>query len=255
MRRINVRVWVGLFLLVLTVAACTEKKTQTKKNDVKMVSGMFVGELPCADCPGILTHVTFDKDGKVAITSLYEDRGDYSETEWGTWKFDDGLIRVALPSDSAFYLVKSDSLIARVDNKGKEVDSALRKNYLLTKQKEMDARSFEGDYWWGGESGKGYQQKLEIKRKGDWEAEVIISFSGARKGCTFTGKGKVINDQIEIPLHESTPEFNAVMVVRFIKDNVISISTSREADRGNLAYYCGGGGSLAGEYERVKDKK
>lgn len=255
MKRIDVRIWVGLFLLALTVVACTEKKTETKKTDVKMVSGMFVGELPCADCPGILTHVTFDKDGKVAITSLYEDRGDYSQTEWGTWKFNDGLIRVALPSDSAFYLVKSDSLIACVNNQGKEVDSALRKNYLLTKQKEMDVRSFEGDYWWRGDSIKGYKQKLQIKRKGEEEAEVIISFSGAKKGCTFTGKGKVINDQIEIPLHESTLEFKSVMVVRFIKDNVISISTSREADRENLAYYCGGGGSLAGEYERAEDKK
>lgn len=255
MRRREVKLLVGLFLLAMIGVACTEKKTETKKNDVKMVSGMFVGELPCADCPGILTHVTFDKDGKVAITSLYEDRGNYSETEWGTWKFDDGLIRVALPSDSAFYLVKSDSLIAQVDKQGKEVNSALRKNYLLAKQKEMDAKAFEGEYWLGGESGKGYKQKLEIKKKGDWEAEVIISFTGATKGCTFTGRGKVINDQIDIPLHESDAQFNSVMIVRFVKDDVIGISTAREADLKNLAYFCGGGASLAGEYERATEKK
>lgn len=251
MRRREINVVVGLFLLAVLAVACTEKR-ETKKEVVKMVSGMFAGELPCADCPGILTHVTFDKDGKVAVTSQYEDRGNYSETEWGTWRFSDGLIRVALPSDSVYYLVKSDTMIAQVNKEGKEVDSALRKNYLLTKQKEMDFRSFEGDYWWEGEHGKGYKQKLEIKRSGDMEVEVIISFSGAKKGCTFTGKGTIINDQIEIPLHQAVAGFHSVMVLRFVKDDVIHISTSRESDRENLAYFCGGGGSLAGDYERVK---
>lgn len=250
MRRREINLVVGLFLLAVFAVACTEKK-ETNKEVVKMVSGMFAGVLPCADCPGISTHVTFDKDGKVAVTSLYEDRGNYSETEWGTWKFSDGLIRVALPSDSLFYLVKSDTLIAMVNNQGKEVDSALRKHYLLTKQKEMDARSFEGDYWWGGENGKGYKQKLEIKRTGDTEVDVIISFSGALKGCTFTGKGKIINDQIEIPLHEAEANIHSTMVLRFVKDDVINISTTREADRDNLAYFCGGGASLAGDYERA----
>lgn len=237
-------------------SSCNEKKQDHKQEEVKMVSGMFTGELPCADCPGITTHITFDKNGQVAITSLYEDRGNFPTTETGTWKFDNGLIRIALPSDSVFYRVKSDSVIAMVNRAGKEVDSALRKNYLLTKQPEMDTKAFEGDYWLGGvgENAKGYRQKLVIKKLSDRDAEVTISFMGAQKGCTFTGRGKVINDQLEIPLDKVNSDFRSVMVIRFLKNNHLAVTTSREDELTNLAYFCGGGGSLAGEYQKVVDK-
>lgn len=239
-------------------SSCNEKKQENKQEEVKMVSGLFTGELPCADCPGILTHVTFDKNGQVAITSLYEDRGNFPDTETGTWKFDKGLIRIGLStSDSVFYLVKSDSVIAMVNREGKEVDSALRKNYLLTKQPEMDAKAFEGEYWLegDGEKTKGYRQKMVVKKLSDKEAEVTISFMGAQKGCTFTGKGKVINDQIEIPLDKVNPDFKSVMVVRFMKNHQLAVTTSREDTLTDLAYFCGGGTSLAGQYEKAGDTK
>lgn len=238
------------------LASCNEKKQENKQEEVKMVSGMFTGKLPCADCPGILTHVTFYKNGHVAITSLYEDRGNYPATETGTWKFDDGLIRVALPSDSVFYRVKSDSVIAMVNKQGKEADTALAKHYLLRKQSEMDAKAFEGEYWLGGvgETAKGYRQKLVVRKLSDNEAEVTISFMGAQKGCTFTGQGKVVNDQIEIPLDKINPDFKSVMVLRFMNNHQLAVTTSREDQRTDLNYFCGGGASLAGNYQKMNDR-
>lgn len=235
------------------LASCNEKKQENKQEEVKMVSGMFTGKLPCADCPGILTHVTFDKNGQVAITSLYEDRGNYPATQTGTWKFDDGLIRVGLPSDSVFYRVKSDSVIALVNKQGKEDDTALAKNYLLRKQPEMNAKAFEGEYWLGGvgETEKGYRQKLVVRKLSDNEAEVTISFMGAQKGCTFTGQGKVVNDQIEIPLNKINPDFKSVMVLRFMDNHQLAVTTSREDERTDLNYFCGGGASLAGDYRKA----
>lgn len=217
-----------------------------------MVSGMFAGVLPCADCPGISTHVTFWKDGKVAVTSLYQDRGDFSDTEWGKWKQDGSLIRVAMPHDSLYYRIKSDSVIAMVDRQGKEVDSTLRDHYLLRKEPELNIHDFHGDYWLDNkdEQDKGYIQNLSIQPLSDTEANVTVSYSKGSKGCTFVGKGTLVNNQLEVPLDKVDAGLKSTLVVRFIRNRVVSISTSRQADIKDLASFCTGGMSLLGTYTK-----
>ena len=47
--------------------------------------------LPCADCPGIKTAITFDQDGSVVETQLYESTDGASLSQGGTWKMDKGI--------------------------------------------------------------------------------------------------------------------------------------------------------------------
>lgn len=249
MNKKNLLICTILFLLVV---ACNNKQEKNKlhENPEKILSGMFTGVLPCADCPGIATYITFGNGHTVAVTSLYQDREKVAGTLQGTWEMKDNLVVVSLPNDSLYYRIQSDSTLMMVNSKG-EQSGSLADKYILTKQKPLDDSYFAGDYLLEGDT-VGYTQKLTIKALSDKTVNIDINFSGSSKGCTFSGNGKIINDQIEVNLHEVNTEFNSVMIIRPISKDHLFVSTARFDDRYDLNYFCGGGGSLAGEYIKVE---
>ncbi|MFH6965273.1 copper resistance protein NlpE N-terminal domain-containing protein [Flavobacterium plurextorum] len=110
-------------------------------------SGMYIGTLPCADCGGILTYITFNTNGTISKTTSYQDNDGTSETEYGIFILKDKIVTVTIGKDqSEFYLIKSDSVIALVDEGKKEETSQLAANYRLTKRIPVKAKSLEGEY-------------------------------------------------------------------------------------------------------------
>lgn len=240
---------------LLSFTACKKTDsmaTETPKADstqvTRTVSGMYEGVLPCADCPGIETTLSFDNDSNVSKTVLYQDSKGAAETEKGKWKLNGPYVEVTFKDNQTeFYLIKTDSTIAILDQDKKEIQSELASHYILSKEKPIVPKSLNGSYILG-EEGKGYYQTLTLTNTKDNEFDVAVTFKAAtKKGCEFKGKGILVNNQIEVNLKDSNPDLKAVMTIS-VKNNMAVISTSKFNERYDLMYFCGGGGSLAGEY-------
>lgn len=239
----------ALLLLGACGNAFQEKKFQSG------FEGMYVGELPCADCPGILTHSTFYPDSTVAITSLYYDSDDTSETEWGTWEVNDNILQANMPYNMTYYYVEeSDSTIMMTDSLGKASES-LAEFYRLKKEAPLTRADFAGNYVLGDlDEPESYRQLLSITPvEGSEEVLVKVTSEGAGKGCEFSAEGLLVNNQIEVDLTQLHEEMTATLTIRFTGKDTLLLFSSRFDQRFALMYFCGGGGSLAGDYVRVNN--
>jgi copper homeostasis protein (lipoprotein) len=98
-------------------------------------------------------------------------------------------------------------------------------------------------------SEKGYNEILTLTSENDSIYSVKISFTGAAKGCTFEGKGKLVNNQIDVDLKTINKDLKGTITILF-KENTAEVFTSKFEDRFALNYFCGGGASLAGDYHK-----
>lgn len=67
--------------------------------DRKAFAGSFAGTVPCADCPGIETHLAIDADGTFELDETYQDR-DAGVRTTGTWTIDADGKRLLLDPDT-----------------------------------------------------------------------------------------------------------------------------------------------------------
>lgn len=101
--------------------------------DRKAFAGTFAGTVPCADCPGIETHLTIDADGTFRLGETYQERDGSSETT-GTWTIDAGGKRLLLDPDTKdaddrhFEIVSKDE-VRMLDSEGNPIAS--EHNYSL----------------------------------------------------------------------------------------------------------------------------
>ena len=101
--------------------------------DRKAFAGSFAGTVPCADCPGIETHLAIDADGTFELDETYQDRNSSSQTT-GTWTIDADGKRLLLDPDAKdaadrhFEIVSKDE-IRMLDVDGNPIASEL--NYSL----------------------------------------------------------------------------------------------------------------------------
>ncbi|AMA49488.1 hypothetical protein AX766_01450 [Flavobacterium covae] len=236
--------------------------THCKKNETGVVNpteatsendfiGMYNGTIPCADCPGIYTNITFKKDGKVAKSTLYLDSDDTSLTEYGVWSKENNIIEVTIPnSPKEYYTIKPDHTLTLLNADKKEVSGELAKAYIFEKIENYTSKMLNGTYQTSID-GKGYNQILELKADNDSIYNVKITFTGATKGCTFEGKGKLVNNQIDLDLNKIKNHLKATMTIQFKDDTKIAeVFSSKFDERFDLMYFCGGGASLAGDYTK-----
>lgn len=251
----------ALAALTAGFISCGNKKGAEVSNEEILPDYMclFQGTLPCADCLGIETKVTFNPDSTAAITRMYLDSDGTSETEYGTWTYEDSLFTVttrtndSVPeTETVYFKILPESEIALVGE-----DKEVKAPYVLLKKRPMVAKDFEGSYTLGGEEKGSYRQTLTIKAAENNLLDVSIAQTGGKgDGCEFSGKGQIINNQIEIKLKTVDPEMNGTMVIRPLNEgNGLNVFTSRFDDRYELMNFCGGGGSLAGDYIKTASKK
>lgn len=258
MKKNNLFKAVALVVLSGAIAACGGKKAEVKAEDnLTDYMGMFVGTLPAADCPGILTHVTLGDDSLAAVTRLYLDSDETSETDYGKWSYQDSVFTVTTTSndsvpveETSFYRIMPDNSIVMVGDKTQAVNPL----YTLKKEAALTSDSFVGSYNQGGEEKGAYVQTLTIAKNEDGTLSVNVAQTGGKgKGCEFTGKGHLVNNQIEVNLKEVNPDLKGVMVIRPLNEgNGMNVFTSKFDDRYDLMFFCGGGGSLAGDYIKAE---
>jgi len=101
--------------------------------DAKAFAGTFDGTLPCADCPGIDTHLVLAADGTYTITESYRERSAPELKGDGTWTAEENNQRLRLDPNSKsendrLFAILSNDEIRQLDMEGKPIDSALPYN-------------------------------------------------------------------------------------------------------------------------------
>lgn len=239
----------ALLLSVVTFCGCNNKMAHTSESvDVTDNMGMYSATLPCASCPGIHTHLTLNADSTAYLTRMYMDSDNTSETVDGKWSFTDSIFTVkTFDGETQMYKLISADLLAQIGEK-KEV----KEEYMLKKETEMLADKFVGTYNCGSDEKGAYKQMLTITKINDRRVEVAIAQTGGSgKGCEFKGQGTIVNNQIEINMKDVNPDMKSVMTIRPMNNgNEMNVFTSKFDDRYDLMFFCGGGGSLAGDYRR-----
>ena len=99
--------------------------------------GTYFGVVPCADCPGIETRITLNKDETYHLSWKYQDKGDEVFQNSGKFQWDDsgGIITLVGLDKALFpnlYRVGENRLF-QLDKDGNRITGDLATNYILNK--------------------------------------------------------------------------------------------------------------------------
>lgn len=123
-------------LLIVLVSCETAQKGGDTARDIDLPAA-YSGEIPCADCPGILSTIILEKK-KFTEIRHYRDRTPTTFIERGFWglngdtlllKMDDGSIRTKLLFDEGSLII--------LDRSGERIEGELAENYILDYRPEM----------------------------------------------------------------------------------------------------------------------
>lgn len=260
MNKFNISTFI---IIIIILMSCNKKSTNSSSqekqtNNVEdqnnsLLSGIFSATLPCEECMGIETYITFKKDGKVVKSTEYLDSDGTSLNEYGTWSKKDSLISVVIPNNpKEYYLLKQNRTLVLLNSDKKVVTGELSDKYVFTKEAIHTPKLLNGIYDTDITKER-YNQILELKAENDSIYNVKITFTGASKGCSFEGKGNLVNNQIDIELNKIDEKLKGTLTILF-KQNIAEVFTSKFEDRFSLMYFCGGGASLAGDYYKRPSK-
>lgn|SRR5690606_4834085 len=141
-----------LTIIFLTVLVSCEKKSAVENEESTTISdlanehhnaknsldylGTYKGVLPCADCEGIETIITLNKDETYTQKSKYlgKEKNTFEELGDFTW-MDDGntLSLEGVDTEPVLYKVEEGKLVM-LDRSGKKVTGDLSQFYELVKQ-------------------------------------------------------------------------------------------------------------------------
>lgn len=126
-----------LFFLAIFLVACTSKKqnsVSTTRSLEEQVISTWEGEIPCADCPGILYTLDLKNDNLYSGKLVYLEKSVDPFASNGTWSIDaEGKI-VLTPStkgSSSQFLLYNGEYVEMLDADGKKIETKL--NYKLYK--------------------------------------------------------------------------------------------------------------------------
>lgn len=97
-------------------------------------NGTYEALVPCADCPGIKTSLTLNKDKTFTITEEYIERNSKNNDK-GTFDWDATGSVIALNGKSAKYKYKvGENKLFQLDMDGKEIDGPNKDLYVFHKK-------------------------------------------------------------------------------------------------------------------------
>lgn len=135
---------------MLLFSACKNNQSTQKTSTKTVVSGLYRGILPCADCEGLQTEIKFDGNSHYEL--LQKSIGKESEivTDYGEykWLLKDKKIQLKSKSNqngNLIFEVEDNQLVKLTDNATKFPDDTAGQ-YLLRKELNADYR-ITGKYW------------------------------------------------------------------------------------------------------------
>lgn len=132
------------FIFLALFAACTAGTLQAQDNSARRPDssatsldwdGVYRGVVPCADCEGIETTVTLEKDGFYRLQTRYLGRNVEPFEQRGTFVWDAAggtVVLDGLKDRPSRYLVGENHLL-QLDMEGKRITGALADRYRLEK--------------------------------------------------------------------------------------------------------------------------
>ncbi|MGZ5253165.1 MAG: copper resistance protein NlpE N-terminal domain-containing protein, partial [Flavitalea sp.] len=142
----------GLFLF--TMFACNSKQPQVATGDNSQTSldwdGTYTGITPCADCEGIETSVTLNKDMTYQVSNTYKGKSTDAVLTTGTFSFNKDGNSITLgniPNGPSMYAVGENQLI-QLDMQGNKITGNLADKYVLKKGAAMARRDELSDTEW-----------------------------------------------------------------------------------------------------------
>ncbi len=117
-----------------TAHATISAKGDTSENALDW-NGTYEATVPCADCPGIKTSLTLNKDKTFSITEEYLERKSKNEDK-GTFTWDATGSIITLKGKTANYKYKvGENILIQLDMDGKEIDGPNKDLYIFKKIK------------------------------------------------------------------------------------------------------------------------
>lgn len=201
---------IGLFVLISIVSCSSHTKRRYEKqlklekavadNSKNSLNwqGKYRGVLPCADCEGIQTEITLNKNGTYEIARMYEGKSTEVFLEKGSYRWFDNGSKITFYSannstDYSSYLVGENKLI-KLDNSSNKIVSEYAEMYILNKV-GFDNRIVE-KYWRLIElNGAGIEEpefpRVEIYFKLKLLDSKVIGFAGCNN---FSGNFELMAD-------------------------------------------------------------
>lgn len=206
---------------------------------------VYLGTLPAADCPGIEVSLTLEDSLRATYRSVYIGRdGDF--TERGTYTIEGNRLTLALANDTLHFGIGTQSL-SLLDQAGQKIAGAMAAHYVLHERQPYD---YAGHYALSGEEVGGYRQTLSISPEGaHYRVAFDASLIKGSAGCSFGELASLERDTLFV--HLPKPHEGMTMYIAPSHDQQgVEVFTTRLDDRFALMWYCSGGGSLAGTYQR-----
>lgn len=127
-----------LLYIAFFTQACQNPKTETgKASDNSQATldwqGTYTGVLPCADCEGIETILTLNRNLKYTLSTKYIGKDEQALQGTGTFRWDTAASMILLndiDGGPAQYLVRENELI-QLDSDGNRIKGSLAERYIL----------------------------------------------------------------------------------------------------------------------------
>ena len=131
----------GIVLLLL--CSCGSKNSGAKNEAIDAAhnsrnslnwAGVYKGQIPAADAPGIDVVFTLNEDGTYEVIYHYVDRGDNSFIFAGNFEWDDaGRVIILDSGELPPYYTVGENMLIQMDMSGQEITGELAENYVLRK--------------------------------------------------------------------------------------------------------------------------
>ena len=209
------------FFLVAIVFVSTVNTSHAQDSRSSMNSGNWAGTyrgvLPCANCEGIETELTLNKNKTYDLITRRIGKGDLGvKANTGSFSWDKAGNTITLggikPETQPAYYVVGENIVTQLDLQGKPIDGDLAAKYILKK----GAPSIEEKYW---KLATLYGNAVAPEKGDRKEAHIILKAEGNRLsgsgGCnTISGDyllskdngikfSKLVATQMECPVMDN----------------------------------------------------
>lgn len=112
-------------------------------------TGVYQGVLPCADCDGLVTTLTLNKDKTFKRVMVYKGKSDQAFEESGkfTWDNTGSVVMLQGITGSPSYYKVGENQVMQLDLQGKAVEGELAEMYILKKTEQVFDPSLTGKKW------------------------------------------------------------------------------------------------------------
>ncbi|NRF38919.1 copper resistance protein NlpE [Pedobacter foliorum] len=123
---------------LIDTATAKDPKTVVDAHNAKTSldwNGTYKGITPCADCEGIETEVTLNKDMTFIVKTTYKGKSDKVFEEKGSFKWDATGSKISLEGlkDRPSQFFVGENTLTQLDLEGNRITGALAENYILKK--------------------------------------------------------------------------------------------------------------------------